>query len=191
MVITSMLSLPFYFYIWSPLVFLSYTESAYSKTSLWLHFLQVNASGVNAVEGLSEELTEELREATATSDGSGDDGISSGAIAAIVIVVVVVLLALVIVLISLLVYKKKNKKIFDVYRKNQCSGDDYINDGEFAFNNKSYMTPQELSLNYTEQMTSTEPEPFKLVDQKSTDSEDNGMVEVNPNADHDDTETYL
>ena len=183
-----MLSLPFYFYIWSPLVFLSYTESAYSKTSLWLHFLQVNASGVNAVEGLSEELTEELREATATSDGSGDDKISSGAIAAIVIVVVVVLLALVVVLISLLVYKKKNKKTFGICKKNQRSG---VDDGEFAFNNKSYMTPQELSLNYTEQMTSTEPEPFKLVDQKSTDSEDNGMVEVNPNADHDDTETYL
>ena len=152
-----------------------------------LYFLQVNASGVNAVDGLSEELSEELREITATPDGgSGDDGISTGAIAAIVVVVVVVLLTLVIVLTTFLVYKKRNKKSYDVYRKSRRGGDDYVADT--AFDNKTYMVAQEISDSRVEQMMSTEPEPFKLVDQKSADD---GMVTMNPDADHDDTETHL
>ena len=132
-------------------------------------------------------MSEELREITTTPrGGSGDDGISSGAIAAIVAVVVVVLLTLVIVLIIFLVYKKRNKTSYDVYRKSRHDGDDHVAD--IALDNKTYIAAQEISYSHIEQMISTEPEHSKMVDQKSADD---GMVTMNPDADHDDSETHL
>jgi len=150
--------------------------------------MQVNASGVNAVNGLSEELSEELREITATPDGDSDDGISSGAIAAIVVIVLVVLLTLVVGVTAFVVYKKRKMKTYDFYRKNRHGGDDYVADVDVAFDNR--MAPQEMLDSHVEQMISTEPEPFKMVDQKSADNDD-VTVAMNPNADLDDTETHL
>ena len=136
----------------------------------------MNASGVNAVDGLSEELSEELREITTTPDSGSDDGISFGAIAGIVAVVLVT---------ALVVYKKRNNKSYDVDGKSRHD----VADVDVAFNNKTYMAPQEILGSHVEEMISSEPEPFKMVDQKSTD--DGLMVAVNPGADFDDTETYL
>ena len=145
----------------------------------------MNASGVNAVDGLSEELSEELREITTTPDSGSDDGISFGAIAGIVAVVVVVVLTLIVLVTALVVYKKRNNKSYDVDGKSRHD----VADVDVAFNNKTYMAPQEILGSHVEEMISSEPEPFKMVDQKSTD--DGLMVAVNPGADFDDTETYL
>jgi len=128
-----------------------------------------------------------LREITATPDSGSDDGISFGAIAGIVAVVVIALLTLIVLVTAFVVYKKRNKKSYDVYGKGQ-RGDD-VADADVAFNNKTYMAPQEMLGSHVEEMISSEPEPFKMVDQKSAD--DGLVVAMNPDADFDDTETNL
>ena len=155
--------------------------------------VQVDATSLRIINGLSDDLTELYRQ-NQNNNNSGDDdddGLSGGIIALIVILVLLGVLVPVVIVIVYVLYKRKYRGQFNIFRHHRGYGAniDYIADNTAI--NPGYASGQELQTSQVQEMVSSEPEPStdRLVkddsdsDEPDSDSTKNLNIDVDSDKD--------
>ena len=125
--------------------------------------VQVNATSLRIINGLSDDLINFSRQ-NQNNDSAGDnddddDGLSGGIIALIVILVLLGVLVPAVIVIVYVLYKRKHRGKITFRRRARGYGAniDYIADNTVA--NPGYVAGQELQTSKVQEMVSSEPDP--------------------------------